>query len=80
MEREDHGSTVTQKATKGNLLQQVVDFINDGFKRIGREMEIPHFERTVYWCEQLSGDCDEALKIAAYAHDAERLVRDAPVY
>lgn len=35
-----------------------------------------HFERTVYWVKQLKSDADEAMLIAALAHDAERVFRD----
>jgi hypothetical protein len=37
---------------------------------------LKHFDRTVYWVEQLRPDADEALRIAAIAHDIERAFRD----
>ncbi len=35
-----------------------------------------HFERTAYWVGQLKPGADEAMFIAALAHDAERVFRD----
>jgi hypothetical protein len=34
--------------------------------------QIPHFERTLYWVKQLRPGVDEAIQIAAYAHDVGR--------
>ena len=33
-----------------------------------------HFDRTVYWLQQLRPDADGALLIAAISHDIERAV------
>ena len=35
-----------------------------------------HYERTTYWIKQLKPNADEALLIAAIAHDIERVFRD----
>ncbi|MBI2631520.1 DUF4202 family protein [Candidatus Pacearchaeota archaeon] len=35
-----------------------------------------HFKRTVYWVKQLKPDADEAMLIAAIAHDIERAFRE----
>lgn len=32
-----------------------------------------HFERTLYWAKRIEPDADEAILIAAYAHDAARV-------
>lgn len=39
-------------------------FISHGFKR-----QIKHLERTVYWVKKLNPEADDALLIAAMAHD-----------
>lgn len=48
------------------MLQKVKEFVNKHFENP------KHFERTVYWLKQLKPDADEAMQIAAYAHDIER--------
>jgi hypothetical protein len=37
-----------------------------------------HFERTAYWAKQLRPEADEALLVAALAHDAERVFHGEP--
>jgi len=52
-------------------------FVDREFTRSGRAPhELPHFDRTVYWVKILKPDADEAMLIAAYAHDIERSFRD----
>ena len=51
-----------------NMLEKVKQFVNQKFE--GKNPV--HFERTVYWVKQLSPEADEAMLIAAYAHDIER--------
>ncbi|MBU0569432.1 DUF4202 domain-containing protein [Patescibacteria group bacterium] len=49
------------------MLRKVKKFVDESFGR-----KSPHFERTVYWVKKLKPDADEALLVAAYAHDIER--------
>lgn len=49
------------------LLEKTIKFVD---KSYGRQKM--HFERTLYWLFELNPDADEALQIAAYAHDIER--------
>jgi hypothetical protein len=58
------------------LYLKVEKFIIDSFNKTTHAGDIKHFERTVYWLKQLKPDADEALCIAAFAHDAERAFRD----
>lgn len=50
-------------------------FVIDAFTKTGKAGGIKHFERTVYWLLQLKPNADEALQIAAFAHDVERAFR-----
>ncbi|MCB9802929.1 DUF4202 family protein [Candidatus Nomurabacteria bacterium] len=58
-----------------DLYQKTEQFVIDSFTKAGDERGIKHFLRTVYWLEQLKPNADEALKIAAVAHDIERAFR-----
>jgi len=51
------------------IYDEVVEYVNSTFQN----KNIKHFERTVYWFEQLKGQpLTEMEKVAAYAHDIER--------
>ncbi|HEV7449010.1 MAG TPA: DUF4202 family protein [Candidatus Paceibacterota bacterium] len=54
-----------------NLYEQTVEFVGEAFKG-----KVAHFERTVFWYEQLLPQLTEAHRVAAYAHDIERALRD----
>ncbi|MDP3899601.1 MAG: DUF4202 family protein [bacterium] len=56
-------------------LEKVKKFVNDSFQNKFTE----HFERTLYWILKLKSDADEALQIAAYAHDIERANRKVEI-
>ena len=60
-----------------NYLDSVKEFISKECKRNRKERDIKHYERTLYWLLQLKPNANEALKIAAFAHDAERVFRSA---
>ncbi len=60
------------------LYKQVEGFVIDSFK-IKKENSIPHFIRTAHWIKELKPDADEALLIAAVAHDIERAFRQEDV-
>jgi hypothetical protein len=59
-----------------SYFDDVHEFVEDSFSKSGGTQGLRHFERTVYWVEQLKPDADEALRIAAMAHDIERAFRD----
>lgn len=50
-----------------NYLEKTIKFVDKSF---GEKKS--HFERTVYWLLKLKPDADEAMKVAAYAHDIQR--------
>lgn len=57
---------------KTKLYRQTEQFI---IKTIGKDKnDIIHAKRTVYWVKKLKPDADEALLIAAVAHDIERAI------
>ncbi|MDO8741012.1 MAG: HD domain-containing protein [Candidatus Woesearchaeota archaeon] len=53
------------------MLDKVKQFVNKAFKK----KNVAHFERTIYWVKYLKPEADEAMLIAAYAHDIERAFR-----
>ncbi len=55
---------------KMDLYNKVVKYVDESFG--GKKA---HFERTVYWYEQLLPEITEAHRISAYAHDIERGVK-----
>lgn len=59
-----------------NYYPKVERFIVQAFVNTPYAKDIRHFERTVYWLKELKPDADEALYIAAFAHDTERAFRD----
>ncbi len=54
------------------MLEQIKQFIQYSFSQGVHEKCTNHFERTLYWAKQIEPDADEAVLIAAYAHDAAR--------
>ena len=59
----------------GRLFDKVEQFVKESFIKAGKNHQIKHFERTVYWVKQLNSKADEALIISAMAHDIERASR-----
>lgn len=53
--------------------QKVKSFVEEAFQDAA---QILHFNRTVYWLQQLKPDADEALLISAMGHDVERAFRE----
>ncbi len=51
------------------LYEKVENFVRRSF---GDRFGMDHFKRTAYWIKKLEPDADEALRIAAIAHDIER--------
>lgn len=58
------------------IFLKVRQFVIEAFTNAHNLDDIKHFERTVYWLKQLKSDADEALCIAAFAHDIERAFRE----
>jgi hypothetical protein len=54
------------------VYEETERYVIKEFTRAGKERHIPHFLRTVYWVERLKPGADEALRIAAIAHDIDR--------
>lgn len=54
----------------------VKKFIDQIHEKAGKTQSLRHFDWTVYWLKWLKPDADEALLIAAYSHDIERVYRD----
>ena len=52
------------------LYKKVVEYVDTSFK--GKKL---HFDRAVYWIEQILPNATEAHKISAYAHDIERAIK-----
>jgi len=59
-----------------DLYQKVEQFVVDSFMNANNEKGIKHLRRTAYWVQQLKPEADEALLIAAVAHDIERAFRE----
>ncbi len=55
-----------------DLFNKTREFVKESFNN---EAQMLHFDRTVFWLEQLKPDADEALHIAAIGHDIERAFR-----
>jgi Domain of unknown function (DUF4202) len=60
-----------------DYFDKVRQFVIDSFEKSGSIQGLKHFDRTVYWIEQLKPGADEGLRIAAEAHDIERAYRDS---
>ncbi|MCK5283759.1 MAG: DUF4202 family protein [Nanoarchaeota archaeon] len=57
------------------MLDKVKQFVKESFENCATGKSVEHFERTVYWIRQLKPNADEAILIAAYAHDIARAFR-----
>lgn len=57
-----------------SLYQKTKQFVINSFQKIGKN-QIIHFEKTVFWLQKIRPRADEALLIAAIAHDIERAFR-----
>ncbi len=55
---------------KTDLYKKVEKLVVDSFSRLSKDTK--HHIRTVYWIKKLKPDVDEALLIAAVAHDINR--------
>jgi len=57
---------------KSHMLNKVKRLVDTAFLKKDPKKSLKHFERTIYWAQQLNPDADEAVLIAAYAHDIAR--------
>lgn len=62
-----------------NLYEKVEKDIADLYQQAGMEPILLHSRRTVFWLLELKPDANEALKIAAMAHDIERASPHRPL-
>lgn len=58
-----------------SIYKEAEQFVFDSFNKANRPSEIKHFIQTVHWLKILSPEADEALLVAAVAHDIERAYR-----
>ncbi|MFH1822258.1 MAG: HD domain-containing protein [Patescibacteria group bacterium] len=61
---------------ESELYKKTKQFVVNSFTKVGDVRGIKHFLRTVYWVNELKPDADEAMYIAAVAHDIERAYRN----
>jgi len=57
------------------IYNEAEQFVFDSFNKAEKPSQIKHFVQTVHWLKILSPDADEALLVAAIAHDIERAFR-----
>jgi hypothetical protein len=62
-----------------HIYNEAEQFVFDSFNKIGKPTQIKHFVQTVHWLKVLSPEADEALLVAAIAHDIERAFRQKDV-
>jgi hypothetical protein len=60
--------------------KEVERYVIGQFTEAGGNEGIEHFLRTVHWLKMLKPDADEALLMAAVAHDIERAFRNHETY
>jgi hypothetical protein len=56
--------------------KNVEQFVKESFEKAGDDHGFKHLVRTVHWVKELKPNSDEALLIAAIAHDIERAYGD----
>lgn len=61
------------------IYNEAEQFVFDSFNKIGKPSQIKHFVQAVHWLKVLSPEADEALLVAAIAHDIERAFRQKDV-
>ena len=60
----------------GRWLEPVDRFVAASFAGDAGGLNLRHLRRTLFWVRELAPDADEALQIAALAHDLQRAFRD----
>ncbi|MFH1405026.1 MAG: DUF4202 family protein [Patescibacteria group bacterium] len=61
------------------MLERIKQFVQESFNKKESGKSMAHFERALDWLLVLKPDADEAMQIAAYAHDVERVFRQQTV-
>jgi len=61
------------------IYNEAEQFVFDSFNKAEKPSQIKHFVQTVHWLKVLSPEADEALLVAAIAHDIERAFRQKDV-
>jgi len=61
------------------IYNEAEQFVFDSFNKADKPSQIKHFVQTVHWLKVLSPEADEALLVAAIAHDIERAYRQKDV-
>ncbi|MFA5127660.1 MAG: DUF4202 family protein [Patescibacteria group bacterium] len=61
------------------IYNEAKQFVFDSFNKAEKPSQIKHFVKTVHWLKILSPNADEALLVAAIAHDIERAFRQKDV-
>jgi hypothetical protein len=61
------------------IYKEAEQFVFDSFNKAEKSSQIKHFVQTVHWLKVLSPEADEALLVAAIAHDIERAFRQKDV-
>ena len=64
----------------GYYYSLVAEFVSKSFNGTKYASDMKHLERTAFWLTQLKPDSDEALLIAAIAHDIDRPLRNEQLY
>ncbi|MFH0835753.1 MAG: DUF4202 family protein, partial [Candidatus Micrarchaeota archaeon] len=65
---------------KTELYEKTREFVADSFEKAGKSSQMIHFDRAVHWVKTLRPEADEALCIAAVAHDIERAFRQPDMH
>jgi hypothetical protein len=61
------------------MLEKVKKFVDESFRNKGKNHQMDHFLNTIDWLLEIKPDADEAMQIAAVAHDIERAFRKSDV-
>lgn len=62
-----------------SIYKKAEQFVINSFNKIEESSQIKHFVQTVYWLKILRPEADEALLVAAIAHDIERAFRQKDI-
>ncbi len=57
------------------MLEKVKQFVKESYEKSATGKSLEHFESAARWAQRLKPDSDEAIIIAAYAHDIARAFR-----
>lgn len=74
MNKEIIDNVLNMEKLEMKLLNKTEGWVVDLLEKVENHNDIRHAKQTVYWVKQLKPDADEAMLIAAVAHDIERAV------